>query len=123
MTTMEIGVQDPRSFFEEQFPTRFGTSKGDVLPEGVVVIFHIQGAGGGSWQVDTKDGEVRIGPQSDGLRDCEVWCSADDFMGILRGTLNARRAFLTGRLRVRGDVGLALRLQGRLADAELGLER
>ncbi len=114
---MEIGVQDPRSFFEEQFPTRLGGSTGDVLPEGVAVIFHIQGAGGGSWQVDTQGGSLRIGPMQAGLRDCEVWCSEDDFMGILRGTVNARRAFLTGRLRVRGDVGLALRLQGQLASA------
>ncbi len=108
-------MQDPRSFFEEQLHTRLGDGVEGVLPDGVAVIFHIQGEGGGSWQVDTRDGGLSVGPAGEGLRDCEVWCSTDDFMGILKGSLNARRAFLTGRLRVRGDVGLALRLQGQLA--------
>lgn len=112
---MERGVQDPRTFFEEHAPGLLGPAISDVLPGDVVVIFHIQGPGGGSWQVDTKDGAVRIGSLVEGPRDCEVWCSTEDFMGILRGDVNARRAFLTGRVRVLGDVGLVLKLQGMLS--------
>jgi hypothetical protein len=114
---MECGVQDPRTFFEEHAPRRLGHQAEAVLPDGVAVIFHVAGEGGGSWQVDTRDGQLRIGPMGEGLRDCEVWCSAADFMGILRGTVNARRAFLRGRIQVVGDVGLALRLQGVLAES------
>lgn len=110
-------MQDPRTFFEQHARAQLGAQIEGALPNGVVVIFHIQGEGGGSWQVDTSGGELKIEPAlpaGQGFRDCEVWCSAEDFMGILKGTVNARRAFLTGRLRVRGDVGLALRLQGAL---------
>jgi len=114
---VECRVQDPRTFFEEHAPTRLGHHAEAVLPDGVAVIFHVAGEGGGSWQVDTHEGHLRIGPMGDGLRDCEVWCSAADFMGILRGTVNARRAFLRGRIQVVGDVGLALRLQGVLAES------
>ncbi len=108
---------DPRSFFEDHAPRHLGVNILGALPEDVVVVFHISGAGGGAWQVDTRPGRASIGPVVDCPRDCEVWCSSDDFMGILLGTLNGRRAFLAGRLRVQGDVGLALRLQGLLATA------
>ena len=115
---MECAVPDPRTFFEEQLPQRHGAAIDGVLPGDVVVIFHIQGPGGGSWQVDTRTGVFRSGPIKEGPRDCEIWCSVEDFMGILRGNVNARRAFLTGRLRVLGDVGLALRLQGAFVGAD-----
>ena len=110
-------MPDPRSFFEDHAPRHLGGNILGALPEGVVVVFHISGPKGGAWQVDTRPGQASIGPVTDCPRDCQVWCSEEDFMGILTGSLNGRRAFLAGRLRVQGDVGLALRLQGLLAKA------
>lgn len=103
---------DPRVFFEEHAPAKLAGRIVAALPSDVVMIFHIQGPGGGTWQVLRGEEDVQIGPASDGPKDCQVWCSADDFMGIVSGTLSGRNAFLSGRLRVVGDVGLALRLQG-----------
>ena len=108
-------MSDPRTFFEDHAPAVLRGRIKLALPDDVVVLFHIQGDGGGTWQVDSRVDPVEIGPVTEGPKDCQIWCSAVDFMGILKGTLDARRAFLGGKLRVVGDVGLAVRLQGVLA--------
>jgi putative sterol carrier protein len=43
--------------------------------------------------------------------ECRIACTVGDFKALVRGDLDARHAYLAGRLGVEGDVGLALRLQ------------
>jgi len=101
-------VEDPRSFFEEHVPQSLKRIQ-QMLPEGVLVAFHIDGCGGGAWQVSPST--LSIGPVDGRPKDCEVFCSADDFMAILRGALSPQVAFEEGRLQVIGDVGLLLKLR------------
>ena len=60
-------------------------------------LFDIEGAG--QWKVDVADGTVTI--------------SADDenFMMIVRGEQNPTTAYMTGKLKVKGDMGAAMKLQ------------
>jgi putative sterol carrier protein len=83
-----------------------------ALPEDVSITFEITGQGGGVWTVACEDGgEVRVYPSEPAASDCRVTCSTSDFEALLSGELDGRRGFLSGRLRIEGDVGLALRLQ------------
>ena len=47
---------------------------------------------------------------TDGPADCRVSLSADDLQALMDGGLDATTAYMTGQLRVDGDMGLALRL-------------
>ena len=55
---------------------------------------------------------VRI---SDDLADVTLSATADVFQDILAGTQNPTSAFMSGKLSVEGDMGLALRLAGVLS--------
>ncbi|MCB9778204.1 MAG: SCP2 sterol-binding domain-containing protein [Alphaproteobacteria bacterium] len=88
-----------------------------VLPEDVRVGFELSGPGGGSWQVVRDRDGGRVEPLDAGPHDCMVRCSSADFMAVVHGRLHPRDAFLAGRLRLAGDVGLALRLHGVLEPA------
>lgn len=105
-------MTDPRSFFDafasDAMDALFG-----VLPDDVVVSFEIEGPGGGAWQLSNTS----IGPVDPRPKDCEIRCKATDFMAIVSGQLEPREAFMSGRIQVQGDIGLALRLQGLLAAA------
>jgi putative sterol carrier protein len=37
--------------------------------------------------------------------------TAQDYLDMLSGKLNGQMAFMTGKLRIAGDMGLALRMQ------------
>lgn len=42
--------------------------------------------------------------------DCTVIVSMDDFKEIVAGNLNAQMAFMTGKLKIEGDMGIAMQL-------------
>jgi putative sterol carrier protein len=70
--------------------------------------FDIEGAG--SWRVDVDDGNVTV-MQSDMDADCVIAMSEETFMKIARREQNPAIAYMTGKVKVRGDTGLALRLR------------
>lgn len=118
-STAAIEEQDgsPQRFFES-LAERLLHLVGQALPPDVTVAFKINGPGGGEWQVAHQGEQSVVGPLEPGPKDCTVRCSAPVFMDIVQGRLDARDAFLDGRLRLSGDIGLALRLQGILADQD-----
>lgn len=67
------------------------------------------------------EGEGAIMLDSDGARagdedaDVTLNADADTFAGILSGDVNATAAFMTGKLTVDGDMGLAMKLGGALS--------
>lgn len=76
--------------------------------------FCISGEGGGDWYVQFVDGAptVRQGvaPESNII----LTTSATDWLDIVNGKLNGQTAFLTGRLKLKGDLSLAMKLQSLL---------
>jgi putative sterol carrier protein len=51
----------------------------------------------------------------DGEADCTLTASADTFRDMIDGALDPTSAFMGGRLRVEGDMGLAMRLASLLS--------
>ncbi len=47
--------------------------------------------------------------------DCTIGVSMDDFKSIVDGSLNAQMAFMTGKLKIQGDMSIAMQLSQVLA--------
>jgi putative sterol carrier protein len=75
--------------------------EGKSLPGSVKFVIAEEGA------VLIDGDEVRA---EDAPADCTMTASADVFEGILDGDVNPTAAFMTGRLKVEGDMGLAMKL-------------
>jgi putative sterol carrier protein len=71
-------------------------------------LFDIEGAG--TWKVDVQDGTVSV---SEGAQDADVTIttSEETFEKITSGEQNATSAYMTGKLKVKGDMGAAMKLQ------------
>jgi putative sterol carrier protein len=71
-------------------------------------IFDIDGAG--KWKVDVRDGKVQV---TEGAEDGDVTIttSEETFDKIVSGEQNATSAYMTGKLKVKGDMGAAMKLQ------------
>jgi putative sterol carrier protein len=73
--------------------------------------FALTGDGGGNWFVDlTKPGgEVKAGTlENPGVT---ITMAAKDFTDLVSGKLNGQMAFMQGKLKIKGDMSLALKLQ------------
>ena len=64
----------------------------------------------GSWHVDVENGAVTV-TQSSEPADCVIATDEQTFLAVVRNEQNPMGAFMTGKIRVEGDMGLALRLR------------
>jgi putative sterol carrier protein len=71
-------------------------------------LFDIDGAG--KWKVDVDDGKVSV---TEGGEDADAVISTTDetFQKIASGEQNPTSAYMTGKLKVKGDMGAAMKLQ------------
>jgi putative sterol carrier protein len=76
---------------------------------GAVYKFVLDGADGGTWVVDLKSA-LTVTP-GDGVAGCTVKMTAQDFVDLFEGRANGQALFFAGKLKVEGDMGLALKLE------------
>ena len=67
---------------------------------------------GGDDGVILIDGANSLVSDNDGAADTTIKVSWDDFQSLASGTLDGMTAFMTGKLKVEGDMGNAMQLQG-----------
>ncbi|RJQ08125.1 MAG: hypothetical protein C4551_05720 [Bacillota bacterium] len=72
--------------------------------------FDLSGDDGGTWHVNVADGKAEVG-SGPTQANVTILMSAADFKSMVAGTLNATQAFMTGKLKIQGDMSLAMRLQ------------
>lgn len=95
--------------FFSQVPSKIDPAK--IKGMNVVYQFVITGEGGGEWAVTVADGQVSVSEGKAEKSNITITMSAQDFLDLLAGKLNGQTAFLTGKLKIQGDMTLALKLQ------------
>ena len=77
-----------------------------------VIQFDLTGDDGGTWTATIADGKCHVaeGPAEDPT--LTLTMGADEYLAMCRGDLNAMTAFMLRKIKLRGDVGLAMKLQG-----------
>jgi putative sterol carrier protein len=100
-----------KDVFERHLPERLQAKPDVVAKINAIYQFDITGPEGGSWAVDcTAPGGKVVPGKAEGAR-CTVAATDRDFLGICTGALSPQMAFMSGKLRIQGDMGLALKLQ------------
>ncbi|MCC6699377.1 MAG: SCP2 sterol-binding domain-containing protein [Candidatus Hydrogenedentes bacterium] len=73
--------------------------------------FAISGDGGGDWHVKIADGAAQVVAGVAESPSITLTASAEDWLKIVSGQLSGQTAFLTGKLKIKGDMSLAMKLQ------------
>ena len=71
-------------------------------------VFDIEGAG--TWTVKVADGAVTV-DEGDTGGDCAISTAAETFEKIVKGEQNPTAAYMSGKLKIKGDMGAAMKLQ------------
>jgi putative sterol carrier protein len=93
--------------FFETLPSRADTSKTEGMNNSYA--FDIEGAG--QWTVKVTDGSVAVDDGIDDGADVTISASQEIFEKIIAGEQNPTSAYMTGKLKLKGDMGAAMKLQ------------
>ncbi len=104
-------VSSVKDAFERHIPAKLQAKPDVVSKINAIYQFNIGGPGGGSWAVDCTHpgGKVQAGSAPNAR--CTVAATDQHFLDIVNGRLDAQMAFMSGKLKIQGDMGLALKLQ------------
>ena len=70
-------------------------------------------ADGDKWHLDLKNGAGAAGPGEppSGEADVTMMMVTEDFIKMFGGKLSATTAFMSGKLKIKGNLGLAMKLE------------
>jgi putative sterol carrier protein len=86
----------------EKLPDAFQTD----AAAGVEVTFQftLSGEGGGDWHAIIKDGAIEVKEGKHESPTTTILMSAEDFVGLIQGKVNAMLAYTSGKLKIEGDL-------------------
>ena len=92
--------------FFQKLPTAVDPAKTAGMSSSYV--FDVQGVG--AWTVRVSDGAVTVAEGAEDA-DCTISASEETLTRIVNGEQNPTTAYMTGKLKIAGDMGAALKLQ------------
>ena len=98
-------MDSPREFFET-----LESRVDPVKAAGLTATFRFDIDGAGNWTVDVDDGKVSV-TENGGEGDTTITTSSETFLKIANGEQNPTAAYMSGKLKVKGDMGQAMKLQ------------
>jgi putative sterol carrier protein len=102
-------AKTPREFFEQVLPNRFNPNKAKGID--VTVQINITGPDGGEWTGAIKDQKLEVKEGTHSSPALVINMVEKDFMDVVNGKLSGEKAFLTGKLQLKGNLTLALKLR------------
>lgn len=101
-------MSDVAAFFD-QVPEKINPDK--IQGMNCVYQFNITGEGGGEWNIAIANGNATVAQGAAEKPSITITMEAGNFISLLQGKLNGQMAFMTGKLKIQGDMALALKLQ------------
>lgn len=92
----------------EVMPSRFKKDAAQGL--NAVYQFDLSGEGGGKWQVLINNQTCEVKEGAHPSPSITISMTAQDYLDMVSGKLNGQVAFMSGKLRIAGDMGLAMRM-------------
>jgi putative sterol carrier protein len=96
---------------KETFDAMSGRFKADkAAGTNATIQYDISGDGGGTWNAVIKDGTCTVSPGAATNPNLTLQIGAQEWLDMLSGKQSGQMLFMSGKLKVKGDMGLAMKL-------------
>jgi putative sterol carrier protein len=102
-------AKTPKEFFEKVLPNKFKPDKAAGVD--VIVQLNISGPNGGDWVVTIKNQRLEVKEGTVSSPTLAVKMAEADYMDVVSGRMSGEKAFFTGKLKLQGNIALALKLK------------
>jgi putative sterol carrier protein len=102
-------AKTPRQFFEEILPSRFKPEKAKDIDVKVQIM--ITGSELDEWIVVIKNQNLEVKEGRHPSPTLTLEMAREDYMDLINGRISGEKAFLLGKLKFKGNIGLALKLR------------
>ena len=92
----------------DQMPSRFKADR--AAGTNAVIQYDISGDGGGTWHVVIKDGACTVASGPGVNPSLTLQMAAQDWLDMTGGKQSGQMLFMSGKLKLKGDMGLAMKL-------------
>ena len=99
----------PEEFIEKILPEKFEGEKAAGLS--AVVQFNISGDNGGEWFLIIKDQKLEVTKGATDAPNITLKMKDVDYVKLVNGKLSGQKAFMSGKLKFKGDMALGMKLQ------------
>jgi putative sterol carrier protein len=101
-------VTNPQEVFDAM-PAHFNPEEaGDM---NATVQFDLSGDGGGQWHAVLADRKLKVESGPAAQPNITITTSTANFLALVNGELKPMPAFMTGKVKVKGNVGLLMKMQ------------
>ncbi len=104
-----MAVSTPKEFIEEVLPGKLPQDKLGGLD--VALQFDITGDNGGKWYLIIKDGKAEVAAGEVENPKITIKMKDENYVKLVNGELSGQKAFMTGKLKFKGDMTLGIKLQ------------
>ncbi len=107
-------INEPKEWFESELPAAVQADPNKIKDFNGTLMFTINGDRGGTWTVDIHNQQLNIKAEAIEKPDIAITMKDGDFVDFINKKLAGQMAFMTGKLKVKGNMQLAMKLQGLL---------
>lgn len=101
-------VENVKQSFE-RMPAHFVAEKAGAI--NAVIQMDLAGEQGGQWQLLIADGALQVQSGSHPSPNMTMELAAADWLKVVNGEANAMALFMGGKIKVKGDMSLAMKMQ------------
>jgi putative sterol carrier protein len=92
----------------EAMATKFRADK--ATGTNATVQYDVSGDGGGTWHAVIKDGACAVKEGAAASPNLTLQIGAQDWLDMISGKQSGQMLFMSGKLKIKGDMGLAMKL-------------
>jgi putative sterol carrier protein len=89
-------------------PSKFRADK--AAGTSATIQYDVSGQGGGTWHAVIKDGACAVTEGAATTPNLTLQIAAQDWLDMIAGKQSGQMLFMSGKLKVKGDMGLAMKL-------------